>query len=638
MLFMSMQEERMLQVYYDDINVISIVSGLKDLENLEKENPFLRFVEKKEVSPFYEYHFETQELSVGATVQYLNQVYPVVFRGIIKKDWFLEKFDATNEKMGAWVKDNQTHFCVYAPTASALNLILEDESIPMKRKENGVFQVTLDFNAHAKHYLYEVDIYGKTHRTTDPYAIASVANRQASVVVDLSQLNLIVSDYAKHQNPIILEASVRDFSMDPQVDFKHRGQFLGMLESHGDYGMHHVVDLGITHLQLMPVNDFETVDELAPFENYNWGYDTMQFMSLEGSYSSNVHDPLQAMRDFAKLVDGYHQHNIGVNMDVVFNHIYEVDDHPLNLLVPYYYFRYHEDFSLSNGSFCGNEYASEMPMARKLVVETTEHFVKTYKVDGFRFDLMGLLDVDTMNAVCKKGLALNPNFMLYGEGWSMPTVLPEYMQASMRNFYQMPNIAHFNDRFRDTVGGKLNTEDLGYAGGKVEYTESIKAALSAYSDHTYAYQMFNKSTQSVNYVECHDNLTVADKVKLGNGGKKEALFMMGLVLFAQGIPFLQIGQSFFRDKQGDENSYKSSDEINRINWSDLDENEAMNTQVKEWIQIRTQMYKIKEGYSFRQQRALLHYYYGPYEVIFNPSDQKDILSPKGIEVLKHSTH
>lgn len=625
----------MLQVFYDDVHLLRVVSISKDIETLHKENNFLEYLDTKMINGFYEVTFKTEALEVNQDILFKDKAYPVIFRGVVKKDWFLEKFDATEEKMGAWVKDDKTHFSVYAPTATSMRLLLEDEAYDMTRESTGTFKLTIDKNCHGKSYLYEVNIYHKTKTTTDPYAIASLPNRKASVVVDVESLNLNITPLIKKDDPIILEASVRDFSMDPKVKFKNRGQFLGMLESHGNYGMAHVLDLGITHLQLMPVNDFETVDELNPLDKYNWGYDTMQFMSLEGSYSSNVHDPIQVMHDFAKLVDGYHKEGVGINLDVVFNHIYEVEDHPLNVLVPYYYFRYTQDFSLSNGSFCGNEIASEMPMCRKLIIESTTHFVDTYKVDGYRFDLMGLLDVDTMNGVFEACHELNPNIMIYGEGWSMPTVLPEYMQASMKNYFQMPRIGHFNDQFRDNVAGELNKKDLGYAGGDVSLTESIKAAISGSSDHTYGHQMFQKTSQSVNYVECHDNMTIADKVTLAGKGKDEALFMMGLVILSQGIPFLQIGQSFFRNKQGDENSYKSSDSINRINWSYLDKNKAMNDQVKAWIKIRKEMYRIKEGYSFRQERALLHYYYGPYQITFNPNGIKDKIEPKEISIKKH---
>lgn len=626
----------MYKVFYDDLNFVRIETKQAKMYKILKESATFSLMDISEKDGIYVYTYHTQHLEANHPIIIDGKVYPLIYRGITKTDWFLNTYDATGETMGSYVQNDQTHFCVYAPTAQKMHVTINDEKLIMDKKENGVFKLTVDKNLHALSYLYEVEMYGEIKRTTDPYAIASLANRAASVVVDLKRLNLQVGDVHIQSDPIILEASVRDFSMDPDVNFKHRGQFLGMIESHGNYGMKHVVDLGITHLQLMPVNDFQTVDELNPLAQYNWGYDTMQFMALEGSYSSDVHNPLQAMKDFAKLVDHYHQHNIGINLDMVFNHIYEVEDHPFNILVPYYYFRYTSDYKLSNGSFCGNEIASEMPMMRKHIVESVAHFVKTYNVDGFRFDLMGLLDVDTMNNVYEACSEINPNIMIYGEGWSMPTVLEDYRQASIKNFYQMPRISHFNDRFRDTVAGELNETDLGYADGRVEYTESIKAALSAYSDNTYAYQMFNKSMQSINYVECHDNMTIADKVQLAQKGKEEALFMIGLVLFAQGIPFLQIGQSFFRDKKGDANSYRSPDSTNRIEWKLLDVHQDMNDTVKSWISLRKKMYAIKEGYSFRQERALLHYYYGPYEIIFNPSNRFDILKPKEISIIKHA--
>lgn len=627
----------MLQVFYDDVNLLTIESKEKGLENLKCDKLGLKFISKIQNKSLINYKFSIDDCDYGDTLSYDEIEYPIIYRGIVKTEWFMNRYDARDEKMGSWVNDDKTYFSVYAPTAKSMDVILGDKSYPMIRKDNGSFYLSLDFNAHGMQYLYRVNIYGQERTTTDPYAIASLPNRSHSVVVDLNQLNLDVSPLkVPVEKAIILEASVRDFSMDPEVEFKHRGKFLGMIESHGDYGMNHIKDLGITHLQLMPVNDFETVDELDPFSKYNWGYDTMQFMSLEGSYSSDVHNPLQAIYDFSKLVDIYHKHNIGINIDVVFNHIYEMDDHPLHILLPYYYFRYEDDYSLSNGSFCGNEIASEMPMCRKLIVDTTTHFVYLYKIDGFRFDLMGLLDVDTMNAVYNACHKINPNIMIYGEGWKMPTVLPEHMQASMHNYHLMPMISHFNDKFRDTVAGKLNDTDLGYAGDNVALTNIIKSGLSGFSDNTYTDTMFDTSKKSVNYVECHDNMTVADKVSLADKGKKEALFMMGLVLFSQGIPFLQIGQSFFRDKKGDENSYKSPDSVNRIDWSLLDKNKEMHKQVKEWIKIRKEIYQTQEDYSFKEEDGLLHYYYGPYHLIFNPTDKKENIPAKSISIQKHS--
>lgn len=622
----------MIQAYYDDINLLIIETDRPDLRSVQINGEELELQALMQLDGISQYRLNTEVLDVDTRVSVDGEIVPVVFRGIVKTEWFMNRFDATEEKLGSWVKANKTYFAVYAPVASQMTLKLDDKRYDMLKKDNGTFYLILDENYHGASYWFEVTINGETKSTTDPYAKASLPNRGGSVVVDFKALKLDIKKYQYKHSPIILEASVRDFSMDPEVDFKNRGQFLGMLESHGNYGMNHVVDLGITHLQLMPVADFQTVDELNPFDTYNWGYDTMQFMALEGSYSSNVHDPLQAIKDFAKLVDEYHRKNIGINLDVVFNHVYEVDDHPLHILVPYYYFRYLDNFELSNGSFCGNEIASEMPMCSKLIVESAEHFVKEFKIDGYRFDLMGLLDVDTMNKVYGNCYNHNKDIMIYGEGWSMPTVLPEYKHASMINFSQMARIGHFNDRFRDTVGGKESENDLGYADGRIEFTETIKAALSAYSDSTYAFKLFDSSAQSINYVECHDNMTIADRVtKLGKG-KKEGLFMMGLVILAQGIPFLQIGQSFFRNKKGDHNSYKSPDSVNRIEWALLDENKEMNDTVKKWIEIRKDMYRFSEGYSFEEDEPLLHYYHGKYKITFNPNGLVQQTAGKSINI------
>ncbi|HZJ86738.1 MAG TPA: alpha-amylase family glycosyl hydrolase, partial [Erysipelothrix sp.] len=326
----------MLKVYYDDVDLLRIESSLENLNVLEDVND-LTLIGTHKLDSVYEHGFKTKPLEVGASITYKGIDYPVIFRGMVKKDEFLNKYDATKERLGAYVENDETTFAVYSPVAASISVLLDEKEYPMTKKENGVFHTTLDMNAHGLSYLYKVNIYGEEKTTTDPYAFASGPNRSYSTVVDLNKLNFDIAPLNQKDDPIILEASVRDFSMDPNIPFENRGKFLGMLESHGDYGMKHVLDLGITHLQLMPVNDFETVDELNPFDSYNWGYDTMQFMSLEGSYSTDVHQPIKAMEEFATLVDAYHKENIGINIDVVFNHIYEVEDHPFNVLVPYYY-------------------------------------------------------------------------------------------------------------------------------------------------------------------------------------------------------------------------------------------------------------------------------------------------------------
>lgn len=611
-----------MRVFYDHLNLVRIETD-EEPTSIRYNGSESTIVEKVYDIDKVIISVKVPTLRIGEreTLRIDNVPYEIKPRGIVKTKWFEETFDATKEVLGATVVDGQTTFSVYAPTHYSMQLKLENDIYDMIRKDNGTYTVTLDKNCHGMTYLFLINgLLG----TTDPYAKASLPNRAGSVVVDFNQVNLNIAPLShKVTHPIILEASVRDFSMDPKVPFKHRGQFLGMLESYGEYGMAYVQDLGITHLQLMPVNDFQTVDELNPTKNYNWGYDPMQFMAFEGSYSSNVHNPIQVLEDFAKLVDGYHSVGVGINVDVVFNHVYEVDHHPFHLLVPYYYFRYDEHFNLSNGSFCGNEVASEMKMTRKYIVETTEYYVDKFKVDGYRFDLMGLLDILTMNMLRKTCEKHNPNIMVYGEGWQMPTVLPGHLQAHMFNNDKMHGVGHFNDRFRDNIAGKLNDGDMGYAGGNYYLTESAKAALSGNSNTKYPDQVFDLYQKSVNYVECHDNMTVADKIALSPYDDKKALFLIGMVLFSMGIPFLQLGQSFFRNKKGVANSYNAPDEVNMVRWHYLDDYNKMHQKTKKWIEIRKEIFAHNRPYHFEDHGPELHFIYGQSRIIFDPS-QNDV--------------
>lgn len=614
--FILRKRGNIVRVFYDHLNLVRIYSQYEPL-SIRYNGDESRIIENEYKNGEHVISVKVPLLKIGEKefIKIDEEPYEIKPRGIVKTKWFEETFNATREKLGATVYGDVTVFSVYAPTHYSMQLKIDHMVYDMDRKENGVYTLSLEGNFHGAPYLFLINgVLG----TTDPYAKASLPNRAASVVVDFKQLNLEIASLDHVKVPIIMEASVRDFSMDPEVPFKNRGKFLGMLESYGDYGMTHIKDLGITHLQIMPVNDFQTVDELNPFENYNWGYDPMQYMALEGSYSSNVHKPMQVLEDFAKMVDGYHKAGIGINVDVVFNHVYEVDPHPFNLLVPYYYFRYDENYNLSNGSFCGNEVASEMKMTRKYIVETIKYFVETFKIDGFRFDLMGLMDVLTMNLIKKTIEPINPHVMLYGEGWKMPTVLPDHLQAHMYNNKWMNDIAHFNDRFRDCIGGPLNEGDLGFAGGNLSLMDDVKAAMAGNSSLTYNEIVFDDYRKSINYVECHDNMTVADKIALSPFDYKKSQFILGMILFSLGIPLIQIGQSFFRNKLGVANSYNAPDHINRIKWHYLDDYRNMNEKVKSWIKIRKEVFSQERAYHFESHGPELHFIYGDTRFIFDP--------------------
>lgn len=564
-----------MKVFYDDIGVITVVSesipskvnyGDLELQAISTTPHLCYKIPSLDVTKHHHVFVDSIECSV-------------IMRGITKTSWFKETY-MSSKVLGCSIEDGKSWFRVFAPTAQCVLLHLNKTVYAMTKDEQGIFEVCVDKNVHGMDYVYEVLRYNQSKFTTDPYAIASLPNRKASVAVDLNRvLDKDASLFKASPHPIILEASVRDFSMDLEVPFINRGKFLGMLESYGQYGFNHIKDLGVTHVQLMPVADFETVDELDPVRNYNWGYDTMQSMVLEGSYSSNVKDPLQIIKDFKKLVDGYHREGIGINLDVVFNHVYDVASHPLNILEPYYFFRYTENYELSNGSFCGNELSSEMPMARRYIVDSVVYYAKTFDVDGFRFDLMGLSDIDTMNNVMTSLLEVKPSIMVYGEGWSMPSVLDKELEASMNNASKMSHIGHFNDRFRDAIIGSMDGSKLGLDIEKATY-ETLNHLLNQ------SHNFIGEANQSIQYVECHDNLTLADRLIINGKDVNAAYPMIAMVILGKGVPFLQLGQSFFRDKKGNENSYNLPDSINAIDWSYLNQYNELNEYIKGLIQLR----------------------------------------------------
>lgn len=594
--------------YYDDVHILHLLSDTPLVDKVLYGINTLEVLSVNGHEGQWVYELSCPELPIGTPIELvIGDVYVhVIPRMIVKTQWFEDTFGVEDARLGSWVEEDKTYFAVWSPTSEDVQLKLDGNTYPMTRNIKGVYTAQFDQNLHGALYAYSVVAHGERLTTTDPYAKASMPNRGGSVVVDFTKLDLEIEDFKPKGPQTLLEVHVRDFSMDPEVPFINRGNFLGLLESHGNYGMKHILDLGVSHIQLMPINDFETVDELNPLRKYNWGYDPMQYMALEGSYSSNVKDAHQIIRDFAKVVDGYHKAGVGVNMDVVFNHVYKQQYHPLNILVPYYYFRYREDMKLSDGSFCGNELASEKVMCRKLIVDTCAYYVDTFKVDGFRFDLMGLTDIETMRQIQVR----MPEIMVYGEGWKMPTVLDDGLCATIENQYKLPDVGFFNDVFRNTIGGSLDGEDLGFAGHRGIPVDSIVSAIFGSADPGYRPTVFTHTKQSVNYVECHDNLTVADRVKMNGESWEKALFMIGIILMSQGVAFLQIGQSFFRDKQGDHNSYQSPDDINMIRWKTLDAYQSMNETVQKWIQVRNDMYQVTEGYHARMNDTTLIYVYG----------------------------
>lgn len=516
------------------------------------------------------------------------------------------------DDLGMTYSSENTFFRVYAPTASTCKLriyeagdgeILRD-SMEMSRGVNGTFYYSLQGDHQGKYYTYQAEIEGKwMNEVPDPYAIAVGVNGHRSMIADLSALQPAGWDNdkgirnANFAENILYELHVRDFTISPNSGAKHKGKFLGIAETgtQNDQGqatgLDHLKELGITHIHLLPSFDHQSIDETRLDEpQYNWGYDPLNYNVPEGSYSTDPYHGEVRVSEFRKMVKTLHENGIGVILDVVYNHTGATENSIFNQLVPGYYYRHNEDGSFSNASGCGNETASERPMMRKYMIESIRHWVNIYHIDGFRFDLMGIHDIETMNQIRAAADEIDPDIFIYGEGWTAGgSPLAEEARAVKKNTHKLNRIAAFCDDMRDGLKGHwADKKDNGWVSGKRGMTESLKFGLlgaiqvpDSMNHKILNYEQVNYSqagwakepTQCINYVACHDDLCLRDKLVESTEGKSEAEIVRmhrlanGLVFLGQGIPFLHSGAEMFRTKQGDHNSYKSPDSINQIDWS-----------------------------------------------------------------------
>lgn len=397
----------------------------------------------------------------------------------------------------------------------------------------------------------------------------------------------VVAEYPT--DAVIYELHVRDFSIAESSGIRHKGKYLAFTEAGTKSpegltsGLDHLKELGITHVHLLPVADFHTVDESRPDKGYNWGYDPLNFNAPEGSYAS---DPATTARmtEFRKLVMSLHGAGMGVVMDVVYNHTGYTRRSWFNQTVPGYYYRQRPDGSFSDATGCGNEIASERTMVRKYIIDSVCYWAREYHIDGFRFDLMGVLDIETMNAVRSALDRIRPGILLYGEGWTAgPGPMPERERAVKSNVNRLDRIACFNDDFRDALkGDNFRAGDRGFVSGRTLSEEAVKFGIVAACNHPQivydyvgngSFPWAGEPHQTITYVSAHDNYTLFDKLRMSNPDvETDAICRMhqlagALVLTSQGIPFLHAGVEFCRTKNGDHNSYRSPDAINQLDWS-----------------------------------------------------------------------
>ena len=500
---------------------------------------------------------------------------------------------------------------LWAPTAEAVTVTLYHKgdggavlgTEPLVRGAHGVWSIWLPGEQHGRYYTFAVTVNGITRETGDPYARAAGVNGVRSMIVDLART--APSGWERDVRPnippaqrAVWEVSVRDFSQDAASGVRPawRGKYMAFTQQgttlHGD-GIHptclnYLKRLGVKYVQLMPIFDFGSVDEAKPLlRQYNWGYDPTNFNVPEGSYSTDPTRGEVRIRECREMIAALHAAGIGVVMDVVYNHTYRTEN-PLNNTVPYYFFRQNADGSFSNGSGCGNEFASERPMARRYLIDSILYWAKEYHIDGFRFDLMGLYDAESINAVraALDSLPGGRDILLYGEPWQGGASQLHRYEANKANLAMLnERVGIFCDDTRDAIkGGCFDAREPGYVEGKPGSFWDIGAAVAAWcrSDRLPPHA----PSQIVSYVSAHDNFTLWDKLLCVRYEKPEftardtvALaqnrLAAGIYLTSFGLPFMQAGEEFARTKKGVGNSYRSSPALNRLDWNRAEQYHAL---------------------------------------------------------------
>lgn len=562
---------------------------------------------------YIKYILKTPTLELGKNYKVTDDHHlavPLQYGYVVRTKEFDEAFYYDGHDLGVTYTKESSTFKVWSPIATQVKVEIQTSSgtqtYDLIKGDKGVWCITIAKDLELASYIYLVRVNGVWNQATDPYAIASTANHQRTVIVDPEKIKIdskreLAPEVKSYTDAIIYEMHVRDFSIHPNSGIKHVGKFLGVIEegtrtSRGTLtGLDYLIDLGVTHIQLLPTYDFGSVDELNQFETYNWGYDPVQYNVPEGSYSTDVHNPYSRIIEMKQMIAKLHEKGFRVIMDVVYNHMFDRQTSAFENIVPNYYFKLGENGEISNGSFCGNDVDSLRPMCRQFIIDSCKMWIKDYGFDGFRFDLMGILDITTMNEIVTECQAIDSSVMVYGEGWNMPAIMPEDEKAMMFNNDKMPKIAHFNDRFsRGIKGSPFETElsDIGYGLG---YTKEITRAMNVVAGSVTDIGMpalFKEPTMSINYVECHDNMTLFDKIMLANKCEsletrlKRQKMITALILVSQGVAFLHAGQEFNRTKDGDHNSYMSPDSINKLDWDRKDEYQETVDFVKDFITLR----------------------------------------------------
>lgn len=528
--------------------------------------------------------------------------YKVSMPNVYSTDSFEAEYTYTGNDLGAVWTPEKTTFRVWAPLAEQVYVNLyesgdaaaEDliESLAMTKDVNGTWVLEAEGDRNGVYYTYKTVTGDEVMEACDPYARATGINGDRAMVIDLDSTD--PEGWESDSNPhagekitdaVIYELHMRDFSADASSGIENVGKYLQFTEKGtktaggAATGIDYLKELGITHLHILPMYDFGSVDESG--SGYNWGYDPKNYNVPEGSYSTDPYNGAVRVGEVKQMVQALHGEGISVVMDVVYNHVQSGGDFCFNKLVPGYFSRINENGSYSNGSGCGNDTASERSMVRKYIVDSVCYWADEYHIDGFRFDLVGLLDINTVNAIVEEVHKTHPDVIFYGEGWTMSTQVtkPNVEMATQMNSAWTPGFAYFNDKIRDGLkGGVFNDNETGYVSGA---TGSIHEVARAFMGNS---TWCHSPAQTINYASCHDNLTLFDKLQKSRADASRAdLIRMNklaaaIYMTSQGVPFLQAGEEMLRTKLNadgsfNSNSYNAGDEVNSIKWSSLEQEE-----------------------------------------------------------------
>jgi pullulanase len=503
--------------------------------------------------------------------------------------------------------DNKgTHFTLWSPQADEVKVLLYNtgantapyDSLSMQRGDNGTWRASVAEDLKGKFYTFRVKHHGAwLKETPGVWAKAVGVNGSRAAIIDFKDTNPV--GWAEDKGPsiahitdaVIYEMHHRDFSVHPTSGIANKGKFLALTEpeTHSPFGdktgIEHLKELGVTHVHILPSYDYNSVDETNLLSNqYNWGYDPYNYNVPEGSYSTNPTNPATRIYEMKQMIKALHDAGIGVVMDVVYNHTADNDESNFSLTAPGYYYRHRADGTYSDASGCGNETASDRKQMGDFIVNSVKYWAKEFHIDGFRFDLMAIHDINTMSRVAAELKTVNPSIFVYGEGWTAgDSPLPTSERALKENVAKMDGIAVFSDDIRDAIKGHYSdASDRGFATGKPGNEETVKIGIVAATAHPQVdYSKGNNSKfayatspcQIINYVSCHDDLMLTDKLAKSMPGSTEAerqraaRLAQTIVFTSQGTPFMFAGEEIFRDKHGVHNSYKSPDSINAIDWT-----------------------------------------------------------------------